>query len=46
VQVSRLNQMSQAIWFLLDQAVLPPWTLPGALEDRLSEWTGRELLEL
>lgn len=46
VQVSRLNQMSQAIWFLLDQAVLPPWTLPGALEDRLVEWTGRELLEL
>lgn len=46
VQVSRLNQMSQAIWFLLDQGVLPPWTVPGALEERLVEWTGRDLLEL
>jgi hypothetical protein len=45
-QVSSLNQMSQAIWFLLDQAVLPPWTVPGALEERLVEWTGRNLLEL
>ena len=44
--LSALNQFSQAIWFLLDQGVLPHPTVPGALEAKLMEWTGRELLEL
>lgn len=44
--VSTLNHFSQAIWFLLDQGVLPHPAVPGALEAKLMAWTGRELLEL
>lgn len=45
-EVCVLNQFSQAVWFLLECGVLPPADRPGALEERLTEWTGRELLEL
>jgi hypothetical protein len=45
-RVSALSQFSQALWFLLDCGVLPPPDEPGAMEERLTEWTGRELLEL
>ena len=45
-QVRRLIEFSQAIWFLLDCGILPSPDEPEALEERLVEWTGRELLEL
>jgi hypothetical protein len=41
-----LNDFSQAFWFLLDCGILPSPQAPGVLEQRLVEWTGRELLEL
>jgi hypothetical protein len=45
-EVRALSQFSQAFWFLLDCGVLPSPEVSGALEERLAEWTGRELLEI
>jgi hypothetical protein len=45
-RVSQLSEFAQAIWFALDQQMLPSHSNIKALEEALRAWTGKELVEL
>lgn len=45
-RVSQLSEFAQAIWFAIDQQMLPSASNIKALGEALRAWTGKELLQL
>jgi hypothetical protein len=45
-RVSQLSEFAQALWFAIDQQMLPSASNIKALEEALGAWTGKELLRL
>lgn len=45
-RITLLNDFAQALWFALDQGMLPPPTAGNALQETLATWTGEELFRI